>query len=231
MADKTRYPQIPSTVWWGVRAILQRTPNVTIDERLLGIQLGVQDAAARAYVSELRSVGLITEDGKSTPLAQKWRLDESYSEAVSELISNTYPEGLVHVAPPGEAERQKVISWFLREGLGQGSAGNKAATYLLLSSSSPNEAPRTTSKATQGDGDSQPARKPTKSSQKPAKAAVNAATPAVSGGKPAGDKRGSLETLPLNINIQIHISADAGTEQIESIFQAMRRYLYDAPDS
>jgi hypothetical protein len=41
----------------------------------------------------------------------------------------------------------------------------------------------------------------------------------------------SGEAFPLNVNVQIHISADAGTEQIESIFQAMRRYLYDAPAS
>ena len=39
MADKTRYPQIPSTVWWGVRSILQRTPNATLDERLLGVDV------------------------------------------------------------------------------------------------------------------------------------------------------------------------------------------------
>ena len=32
--------------------------------------------------------------------------------------------------------------------------------------------------------------------------------------------------MPLNINVQIHISAEATGEQIESIFTAMRRYLY-----
>lgn len=77
MAEKDRYPQIPSTVWWGVRAIFQRSPNVTIDERLLAVQLKVQAAAARAYITELRAVGIINEDGKATPLALKWRLDET----------------------------------------------------------------------------------------------------------------------------------------------------------
>jgi hypothetical protein len=33
--------------------------------------------------------------------------------------------------------------------------------------------------------------------------------------------------MPLNINIQIHISADATSEQIENIFAAMKKYLYD----
>lgn len=230
MADRTRYPQIPSTVWWGVRAILQRTPNATIDERLLGVQLGVQEAAARAYITELRAVGIINEDGKATPLAHKWRLDDSYAEAVEQLIQDTYPEGLVHIAPPGEAERQKVVSWFQREGLGHGAAGNKAATYLLLSSPTPNEAPRAGAKAAQGE---QPPR------ARPARQAASSPVKTKDEGGRTPARRGNGEqrntsgadAFPLNINVQIHISADAGTEQIESIFQAMRRYLYDAPDS
>src|SRR3546814_9976741 len=58
---------------------------------------------------------------------------------------------LFRAAPPGEVERQKIVSWFQHEGLGQGAAGNKAATYLLLSSPIPNEAPRATSKAAQSE--------------------------------------------------------------------------------
>ncbi len=233
MADKNRYPQIPSTVWWGVRAILNRTPNATIDERLLGVQLGVQEAAAKAYINELRHVGIVTDEGKATPLAQRWRLDESYGDAVSELVEKTYPEGLVHIAPPGDAERQKVVSWFQREGLGQGAAGNKAATYLLLSSPTPNEAPKATAKAGQGESPAR-ARPARRQSNNGGRASEVTETPnsreVGSGAKnpPAG--RGG-ETFPLNVNVQIHISADAGTEQIESIFQAMRRYLYDAPAS
>lgn len=228
MADKNRYPQIPSTVWWGVRAVFQRSPSATVDERLLSVQLGVQEAAARAYLNELRGVGIISEDGKATPLALKWRLDGSYSEAVNELVEAVYPEQLVHLAPPGEAERQKVVSWFQHEGLGQGAAGNKAATYMLLSSPTPNEAPRAAPK--NGGGDSAPskrtqrkmagARAPKDTPPAPADNGQGVANPTV---------KGRSEAFPLNVNVQIHISADAGTEQIESIFQAMRRYLYDAP--
>lgn len=230
MADKNRYPQIPSTVWWGVRSILQRTPSATIDERLLGVQLGVQEVAARAYINELRTVGIVTEDGKATALAQKWRLDDTYAEATAEIVAGVYPEGLIHLAPPGEAERQKVVSWFQREGLGHGSAGNKAATYLLLSSPTPNEAPRASGKISQGESAARarPARRQSSNGSKsPEQTGKNPA--------PANEGQGSTsprtDAFPLNINVQIHISADAGTEQIESIFQAMRRYLYDAQNS
>jgi hypothetical protein len=210
----------------------------------------VQEAAARAYISELRSVGILTEEGKATQLAQRWRLDESYAGAVTDLIKASYPEGknppktgqfsvafntegLVDVAPPGDAERQKVVSWFQREGLGQGAAGNKAATYLLLSSPTPNEAPKAASKSSQGEN-STPAR--------PVRRRANSSSPMNDATKPQVPREGakdsksppqgrSGEAFPLNVNVQIHISADAGTEQIESIFQAMRRYLYDAPAS
>jgi hypothetical protein len=233
MADRNRYPQIPSTVWWGVRSILNRTPSATIDERLLGVQLGVQEAAAKAYINELRQVGIITDEGKATPLAQRWRLDDSYPDAVTDLIQATYPEGLVHIAPPGDAERQKVVSWFQREGLGQGAAGNKAATYLLLSSPAPNEAPKASSKTTQTDA---PARARPARSQPNNGGRAGQVTEAPSPREGRGEVKTptagrSPEAFPLNVNVQIHISADAGTEQIESIFQAMRRYLYDAPAS
>ena len=228
MVDKVRYPQIPSTVWWGVRYILQKTPNITVDDRLLGVQLGVQAAAAKAYVNELRSVGLFTEEGKATPLAQKWRLDETYQEAVNQIIADTYPEGLVHLAPPGDAERQKVVSWFLHEGLGQGAAGNKAATYLLISSQSPNDAPRADTKTS---AESTPRARPSRTGSYSQKGENGGGvrTPQGMAGSPNPAARSGSEAFPLNVNVQIHISADAGTEQIESIFQAMRRYLYDAP--
>lgn len=216
MADKNSFPQIPSTVWWGMRSILQKTPNATIDDRFLGIHLSVQEAAARQYISELKRVGILTDDGKATPLAVRWRHDETYWAATQEIIKTSYPSGLVEVAPPGEADRQRVVSWFTREGLGTGTANNKAATYLLIGSKTPNEAPgraQAQQKTTPGE------------TPRPAKTK----TPA----KPArpGTTETKTDAWPLNINIQIHISADANKEQIESIFSAMRRYLHDSPTS
>lgn len=67
MAEKASYPQIPSTVWWGVRRLLQRSPNAVIDERTLGVDLEVQEAAARQYLAELKRVGILNDDNKATP--------------------------------------------------------------------------------------------------------------------------------------------------------------------
>lgn len=222
MADKTSYPQIPSTVWWGVRSLLQRSPNSTLNERLLGVELNVQEAAARQYLAELRRVGILNDEGKATTLAQRWRHDETYPEAVEEILRNTYPEGLIEVAPPGAADRQKITSWFAREGLGTGTAGNKAATYLLLSSASPNEPPA------RGGGSPQKIANRAEVKGGKRSPAASATRPA-SAAPPRDEKRqrAPSEQFPLNVNVQIHISADATGDQIESIFAAMRRYLYD----
>ncbi len=223
MADKNCYPQIPTTVWWGVRAILNKTPNVTIDERLLGIQLGVQEVAARQYIVELKLAGILGDENKATPLALQWRLDSGYHDAVQELVENVYPQSLRDIAPPGDGDRQKAVSWFLHEGLGQGAAGNKAATYLMISGKVPNEAPSRAA-ATRGLKDdvgknlSSPVDAPKDSSQRRAKSPRLATRRQPNLGS---------DNFPLNVNVQIHISADAGSEQIESIFSAMRRYLYD----
>ena len=129
---------------------------------------------------------------------------------------------MIDLAPPGEGDRQKAVSYFLQEGLGQGAAGNKAATYMLLGSKSPNEAPARTTNA-------RPATDvPKKGSREPKKERV---VSRVGGSTQLGSKNairdnGAAE-IPLNVNLQIHIGADASTDQIEAIFSAMRRYLYD----
>ena len=214
MADKNSFPQIPTTVWWGIRNILQKTPNATIDERYLSIQLDVQEAAARQYLAELKRVGILNEQGKATPIANRWRHDETYWEAAQEILKTVYPAGLLQVAPPGEADRPRVVSWFTREGLGSGTANNKAATYLLIGSTSPNEAPARAATAQRAKVDPLRATAPKSPRQESKKQP-----------KSAGGLR--HEPMPLNVNVQIHIGADATNEQIESIFAAMRRYLYE----
>jgi hypothetical protein len=217
MADKNSFPQIPSTVWWGVRGILRRTPSAAIDERFLSVHLDVQEVAAKQYLVELKKVGLLTEEGKATPLASRWRHDETYWPAVQEILKNAYPRGLLEVAPAGEADRQRVTSWFTREGLGSGTAANKAATYLLIGSRTPNDPPsRGTSLQKNATATTRTQKAaPTKGKQ----TTVRTLTP----------NERKIDALPLNINVQIHISADATTAQIESIFAAMRRYLYENP--
>lgn len=226
MADQNRYPQIPGTVWWGVRSILQKTPAATFDERFLSVSLDVQEVAARQYIAELKAVGILNEEGKATPLALKWRIDDTYSEAVDELVAGAYPEGLRNIAQQGELDRQQIVNWFLKAGLGQGAAGNKAATYLLISMRQPNE-PSNRGGGSRASKDETRKRSST-SAKRSAVASSAEREPAHSDEVGRRHQNIKADTIPLNVNVQIHISADANSEQIESIFSAMKRYLYDS---
>lgn len=215
MAEKQNFPQIPTTVWWGLRGLLRKSPNATIDESFLAINLNVQPAAARQYIVELRRVGLLADDGRSTPLAMKWRNDETYRDAANEIVQSVYPKALLDVAPPADAERAKVVSWFMHQGLGEGTARNKAATYLLIANDQIQDGAETRSTSVVR---SAPAEKRIKRKED-IKPRSNEERP--------GGRSQRAEAMPLNINVQIHISADASGEQIEKIFSSMRRYLYD----
>ena len=220
MADQS-FPQIPTTVWWGVRQQLQRTPKAKLDENMLSATLGVQPAAAKQYIVELRKVGLLDEDGRATELANTWRMDDSYPDAVEQIARGCYPDSLTTIAPPGEADRQRVVNWFMTQGLGEGSAKNKAATYLLVTSSEPNVAPNPVNR-----GESKKAsgkmevNQPTRSVTTGGKHDNGTARTSGKAGQHSGEG-----IIPLNLNVQIHISADASAEQIETIFSSMRKYL------
>lgn len=215
MADQI-FPQIPSTVWWGMRQLLQKSPKAKYDESMLAASLSVQPAAAKQYLAELKRVGILDEDGRGTELANRWRMDETYSAAVEQLASAVYPEALVTIAPPGEADRQKAVNWFMSQGLGEGSAKNKAATYILLTSNNPGTTPTPNGKT----------EAPKASTEKKPKKAERAAPASGSASGKASEITGNgVDMMPLNVNVQIHISADAGKDQIEAIFSAMRKYL------
>jgi len=100
MANES-FPQINARAWWGVRAILQSKPSATVDESTIQARFDVQPSAARQYLAELRRIGILGEEGKATFLANKWRLDESYADAVNEIVSKHYPDSLISATAPG----------------------------------------------------------------------------------------------------------------------------------
>lgn len=217
MANQS-FPQIPASVWWGVRDTLQKSPNVKLEPGFLAAKLGVQLAAARQYAAELKRLGILDEDFKLTELGSKWRLDDSYRNAVESLASEVYPEDLAALSPVGNEDREAVKAWFMGQGLGQGSANNKASTYLLVTSPSPGE----NRKASAGEA-------PPRASKKSGVGAGTGPQPTNLDQSPKLPERSFGDELPaLNVNIQIHISADATNEQIETIFSSMRKYLRDS---
>jgi len=218
MADKTGFPQVPGRVWWGVREMLNARPKMKFDDATLAATLDVQPAAARQYLAELKRLGILDENGGATELGERWRHDEGYDDVVDDLLSSAYPEALMNLAPPGGADRAKVERWFAHAGLGTGTAKNKAGTYLMIANDRPGET-KVRASAQRSDRSQLPA--------KP-KAERRSSPPAERNQKRGeGSKDNGMTAIPLNLNVQIHISADATSEQIESIFAAMRKYLRD----
>lgn len=221
MADKSGFPQIPGRVWWGVRDLINARPKMKFDDGNLAATLNVQPAAARQYLAELKRIGILDDQGAVTDLGERWRHDEGYEEVVGEILASAYPDGLVSIAPPGSAERTSVERWFAHSGLGSGTAKNKAGTYLMIANDRPGEA--RVRVATQKTERPPP---PDKVAPKPRRSASgkNDSQNSESTPEPRGQPGG---TIPLNLNVQIHISADATSDQIETIFAAMRKYLRD----
>lgn len=175
--------------------------------------MGVQITAAKAYARELVKVGLLDADFTPTELANRWRQDANDPETINQILRESYPPELLELAPPGEADRDKVVRWFMNEGLGEGAAKNKAATYLMISSGVPDEPEQRVAVP------KRPAKRPASQPQteRPTQ------KPAAEGTSTKGHRTPGKPSL--NVNVQIHISADASSEQIDAIFGAMRQYF------
>lgn len=212
MADANTFPQLPSTVWRGVWKIFHDSPSRRLDDNILAVELGVQKTAAKQYRKELIRLGLLDDNGSPTDLAKSWRQDGDDRRVLEEILDHAYPEELRHLAPVDNLDRDKIVRWFMSQGLGSGAAKNKAATYIRIangvSSDQPLEqAPRLRSTPA-------PRRSVASKQQEQSKSPDEL----------------DLQTRPqkapqLAVNVQIHISADASTEQINAIFSAMRAYF------
>lgn len=218
MADKSGYPQIPARVWWGVRELIKKSPSTRFDDANLAATLEVQQTAAKQYLAEFKRIGILDDDGSPTDMGKKWRLDDNYEAAVKEILTKNYPDGLISIAEPGEADRSKVKNWFEISGLGSGSANNKAATYVMIANDRPGEQiVRSPSKKMTGKETAQK-REPSKKKVAPVKAKKSISE----------NPEKEVSGIPLNVNVQVHISAEASPEQIDTIFSSMRKHLYDA---
>lgn len=218
MTDAKRsYPQIPQKVWWGIRNMLKTKPSAQISEQLLASSIDVQKTAARQYLSQFVLIGIFDEDGKPTALANKWRIDATYQEALGEIIAQTYPSELVAQHPVGSADADKIKSYFELEGFGAGTAANKAATYVRIANSSLETEPAAT--------EARPKRKKREVAKQKQVPAQKDETEGPLQEAPQARTLDPSLNADVHINLQIHISAEASNDQIEAIFASMGKHL------
>lgn len=219
------FPKIANGNWWKLRNLFKKKVPAVLTQTYLATALSMGEASAQNnLINPFKKIGIIDEDGKPTDLAYDWRDDNKYAEVCSTLIDNCYPQELKDLFHEPDADFKQLTSWFMNSArCGESAAKYFARFYMLLLKADLSEAEVVTVKKT--------------FSQKTAKVAVK--KKAVKA-KPKAEHEGQTPPAPknppatvfgnapeLHINIQLHISPESSTEQIDKIFESMAKHLKD----
>lgn len=215
MAD-VAYPVFSGANWWKLRSKFKSAyPKGAITEEYLASVLGMQIGSVKnnGILSNLRTLGLLDDENKCTDLANRWRLDDTYISACEEIRNRVYPPELIDIG----TERGAVTTWFMnKSGAGESQAGKLTALYLLISLPEIKEPTAKTKTSPKTPVDKQP---------KAVKKAEISPAPTLQN-EEKGTNGTTIPTPSMNINLQIHISAEASPEQIDQIFASMAKHLY-----
>jgi len=228
--EKQTFPNLPVKHWWVLRNRFKQSIPSAVTAGFLATSLGMQERSAKANIlPALIAFKIIDEDGKPTERAVQWRDDQQYPKVCADIKQEIYPQELIEALPGSSPDREAVERWFANKtGVGVVAARKMALVYLVLCEADPSQGQ---------DIISAPSK--TKEKTKP-KRPVNNTTKVE---KPEATSK-PLENLPnvnptdvklnmispsLHIDIQIHISSDASTDQIDQIFASMAKHLYKNP--
>jgi hypothetical protein len=147
--DKGKYPRIPEKNWWDLRRQFVQSPPREVTAGYLRTVLNVSESFARQIAAHLRTLGLVDDQGRPTPLASDWRDDHGYAEACKQMREAVYPSELLSALAPPNPQVEAVRRWFAgHANVGSESARQMATVYLLLCEADPMRAdgrPRETS--------------------------------------------------------------------------------------
>lgn len=227
MATTATYPKISRKLWWLLRERFKKSVPTVVTPTLVTSLAQMKDGSARSNViSPLRDLGLLDDENKPTDLAARWRHDDEYASVCHEIRQKTYPHELIEAfSEPELTQKEQIKTWFMKRGdVGEVAAKMYADTYLLLSQADPKGSEE---KATASSARRAPGPAPKREGKRPTKPAptLGAAT------APAAELAHHPETathrrLPaIHIDVQVHISPDTSSEQIDRIFESMAKHL------
>lgn len=223
MADVV-YPILNAKSWWLLQKSFKRSIPASVSKSYISTVCGVQDKAARNIIRALKALGLVNEDTNTTPLANRWRVDQEYGAVCKEIIDAVYPEELIHAAPDPVDDLSPARTWFMQEtGVGEAAAGYMAALYRLLVRADVEEGTVITVSAK-----GKKATKKTTTKAKPIKE-PNKVEPVDIEMK--GPKQEKVIRPDIHVDIQVHISPDSTPDQIDQIFASMAKHLYSKSSS
>lgn len=215
---------LPPKNWWTIRNRFKQSVPATISKNYLATVLDVSEGAARNVLPALKLLGLTTEENRTTDRANDWRVDSEYKSVCKNIVSEVYPEELVHAVPDPIADFDTAVRWFMREaGVGQGAARNMARLYQLLQKADPIDG-----EGVSANKSSSKSRKGKTANQVKPLAEKNKLEPKTSTlqGQPTEPPMMPEGAPTLHIDVQVHISPDSSPEQIDAIFSSMAKHLY-----
>lgn len=227
--DKKTFPMLPIGHWWQLRKQFKRSIPGVVTDSYLATVLDMQPNSARANVLPfLKDLGIIDDEGKPTSRANFWRDDGHYAGVCKDMLDGVYPAELREAVPDPNANRPSAERWFAnRTGAGEAAVRRMAALYALL---------------VEGDISKQPDEKdkkerPVRKATVPTPPVVRAAVPEPPlARRPFGGQDHELQEPKrqkppdININLQVHISADSTSDQIDQIFASMAKHIYRRDD-
>jgi len=233
MAEKQSFPVFSEKNWWALRKQFRLSVPKDVSSTYLKSLFGLtSNEAATTNLLNLRNLGLLDDENRPTPLANEWRIDESYKSSCEKLLTSVYPNELLELFPDASADRNRLKNWFMTKcEVGDNAAGQMAALFLILRAGDVKEPQSQTGTSA----------KPTKPKRSTSSKLTNPVSQAQSEQKSVVN---NTESRPktfdisttynrpnLHIDLQIHISPESTPEQIEAIFASMSKHLYGVDKS
>lgn len=219
---KEVFPMIPLKWWRDLRRKFKSAIPSSIPDSYIASVLSIQASSAKSVaIPQFKIVGIVNSDGTlNEERARAWRDDGQYPQVCQTIVKEVYPQELLDVFPePTTDDRRSIEQWFARK-TGVGDRASRAMTsfYLMLSEADPTKAIES----------GKPKEK------RPKIERVDLGVREKSRVEDGTDKRApkvtSVETSELgvpsiNINIEVHISSDTESTQIDHIFESMAKHL------
>ena len=222
----TAAPTINGSVWWTLRSRFQQSLPSAVTLNYLSTVLSAKENTARGVLANLKLLGLVSEDGKPTELANLWRDDEQYAAACAEIARHAYPDELLSAVPGPNPNARAATQWFqLSRRLGSGAAGNAARTYALVVSGKLDPDKETSAaKKKSADGTNRQASSKTKGVTESGRKRPQGTS--TRNGKGKATEVGFEMPRP-QIAVQVNIAPNMTPEQIDQIFSSMAKHFYN----
>ena len=218
---KKSFPMLPVAHWWALRKKFKQTIPNTVNQSYLAGVLKMEAQSARANVLPyLKTLGIIDAEGKTTERAKLWRDDSRYATVCKDILKEVYPQTLLDSVTDA-SQRQEAERWFSHDtGSGEAAVARMAVLYCVLLEADASKQPE------EKVGRARPDKKPAKTTAVVEAEKVERPASVGTSNSTADNAKNQPQIPGININLEIHISADSSADQIDTIFKSMAKHIY-----